>query len=123
MAAPWQDPVIRAILGGGFTLTSLSFAAFTFLYGALLSLRNDDWKDPRIRTYKQKLASAIYGTATAVGSATVVMMLAIFSLVTSSKTAAICTVCLALMIMLGLSAIAWNLAFDLFRARAKLQKS
>jgi hypothetical protein len=57
----WQDAVIKAIAGGGLPLVSLSFAAFTFLYGALLGLREENRLDPRIRTFKRKLAGAIYG--------------------------------------------------------------
>jgi hypothetical protein len=115
--ASWQDSVIKAIAGGGLSLVSLSFAGFTFLYGARLGLRDENRLDARVQNFKRKLAGAIYGTAIAVGCASTLVVLAFISLISGNKSVVIATMCLAVVILLGLSSIAWTLAIDLFLNR------
>lgn len=108
------EELVKEIADGGIALVSLAFAAFTFLYAALLTLKDEDSGDSRVQELRRKIKTALRSTAAAVTSSTVMTGLAFASLVTGNRAASVVTICLAGVILLGLSGVAWFLAHDVF---------
>jgi hypothetical protein len=110
----WEDPIIKGVAEGGLAIVSLGFAAFTFLYGSLLAI-----KDSGIATLKIKLRRALYATAGAVLLATVLSIIAFLSIGLQSPVLADIAIAVAVFVLLILSGITVYLAFDVYRGGKK----
>lgn len=118
LPAPTQpeDPVMKGVAEGGLAIVSLGFAAFTFLYGALIGLSGTG---DRVKTLKTKLRRALYATVFAVVSAAVLSVLAYISIEWKLRWVGDVAVALALIVLLVLSGVAVYMAVDVYRERAQ----
>lgn len=106
----WQDPILKGVSEGGLAIVSLGFAAFAFLYGSLLTV-----KDSTDRALKTKLRHALYGTAVAVVLATALSILAFVSIGIASSVLGFLAIALALGVLLLLAGMTAYLALDVYR--------
>lgn len=112
----WEEPVIKGVAEGGLALVSLGFAAFTFLYGALLSLRvSDEETDDRLKSLKTKLRRALYNTAVAVVLSAFLSVLAFVSVALERHILGFVAIALTIVVLVLLSGITGYLAFDVYR--------
>ena len=95
---------------------TLGFAAFTFLYGALIGLSGTG---DRVKTLMTKLRRALYATVFAVVSAAVLSVLAYISIEWKLRWVGDVAVALALIVLLVLSGVAVYMAVDVYRERAQ----
>lgn len=108
----WDDPLIKGVAEGGLSIVSLGFAAFTFLYGALLTLSGDE---ERVKKLKTKLRLALYATVLAIVSASVLALLAFASIAMKQPRLGDLAIWLAVFVLLLLSGIAVTMAVDVYR--------
>lgn len=108
----WEETVVKGVAEGGLSIVSLGFAAFTFLYGALLSLAGSD---ERVRALKTKLRMALYATAFAVVSGAGLAVLSFVALALESSRLGIAAIVLTLVVLTLLSGIAVTMAVDVYR--------
>jgi peptidoglycan/LPS O-acetylase OafA/YrhL len=107
---------MKGVAEGGLAIVSLGFAAFTFLYGALIGLSGTG---DRVKTLKTKLRRALYATVFAVVSAAVLSVLAYISIEWKLRWVGDVAVALALIVLLVLSGVAVYMAVDVYRERAQ----
>jgi hypothetical protein len=116
----WDDQLVKTLSGSGFSLVSLSFAAFTFLFGALVGLRND--KDEGLIEHfaelQTKLAIAIYWIAGTVIFASAITFLANISVAFQSRIVGLVAIFLAAMLLLAVPGLVLYLAQDIYKRRS-----
>lgn len=116
----WDDQLVKTLSSSGFSLVSLSFAAFTFLFGALVGLRND--KDEgfikHFAELQTKLAVAIYWIAGTVILAAAITFLANISVAFQSRIAGLVSIFLATILLLAIPGLVLYLAYDIYKRRS-----
>jgi hypothetical protein len=110
--ANWENPVLKGVAEGGLSIVSLGFAAFAFLYGALLTI-----KDSPDKSLKKRLRHALYGTAVAVVLATVASILAFASIGEANLVLGRWAIGLALIVLLLLAGMTAYLAVAVYYER------
>jgi hypothetical protein len=116
----WDDQLVKTLSGSGFSLVSLSFAAFTFLFGALVGLRNDkDQGDSQHFTELQtKLAFSVYWIAATVVVASAITFLANVAVAFQSRVAGLISISLAALLLLAIPGLVSYLAHDVYKRRS-----
>jgi hypothetical protein len=102
---------MKGVAEGGLSVVSLGFAAFTFLYGALIGLTGSD---ARVGELKKKLRRALYATVLAVVSAAILTVLAFVSIALQLSRLGDVAIALALFVLALLSGISIYLAADVY---------
>jgi hypothetical protein len=108
----WEETIVKGLAEGGPSLVALAFAAFTFLYGTLVVIQGEE---TRIKLLKKKLRTALYGTAIAVLSATLLSGAAFLSTGFESRTLGFVTIALALLIAAIICVITVVLGLDVLK--------
>jgi hypothetical protein len=109
--SPSENPIMKGVAEGGLSVVSLGFAAFTFLYGALIGLTGSD---ARVGELKKKLRRALYATVLAVVSAAILTVLAFVSIALQLSRLGDVAIALALFVLALLSGISIYLAADVY---------
>jgi hypothetical protein len=116
----WDDQLVKTLSGSGFSLVSLSFAAFTFLFGTLVGLRNDkDQGDSQhFAELQTKLAFSVYWVAATVVAASAITFLANVAVAFHNRVAGLVSISLAALLLLAISGLVSYLAYDVYRRRS-----
>ena len=111
---PWNvgEEIIKALAEGGLALVSLSFAAFTFLYASMLSIRERDERANELRT---KLRGSLYATGFTVVLSSGMTISAFSAMYWGGRVLTSVTIALPLIIVLVISGIAVYLAIDVYQ--------
>jgi hypothetical protein len=110
----WVQSVVKIIAEGGVALVSMAFAAFAFLYGALVAIIDSD---SQVTELRNQLRKALYGTAFAVILSTGLTILACFAMVFKLKSLGFIAIGVTVVILLVLSAVTSYLAYCVFREK------
>jgi len=110
----WVQSVVKIIAEGGGALVSMAFAAFAFLYGALVTMIDSD---SQVTELRNQLRRALYGTAFAVILSTGLTVLACFAMVLKVKSLGFIAIGVTVVILLLLSAVTSYLTYCVFRER------
>jgi hypothetical protein len=117
VAAPrWDEPIVKMLASSGFSLVSLAFAAFTFLFGALIGLRTDTGNE--YGEIKSKLAIAIYWIAGMVIAGAAITVLANLAIAFSWRAWGLISIGIACLLLLAIPSLVVFLAYDVFRRRS-----
>jgi hypothetical protein len=106
-----ENPILKGVAEGGLSIVSLGFAAFTFLYGALLTLSDADM---RARALKAKLRCALYATVFAVVSGAILSILAFVSIGLKISWPGDVAIALSVAVLIVLAGIAVYMAHDVY---------
>lgn len=104
--------LIKGVAEGGISIVALGFAAFTFLYVALLTVVGTD---QRIRDLKRKLRTSLYATLLAIVAASALSICAFTSIAYNNKVLSDVAIALALFVLLLLSGVASYITMDVYR--------
>jgi hypothetical protein len=116
----WDEQLVKTLSSSGFSLVSLSLAAFTFLYGALVGLRNDkdDGNRKHFAELQAKLAVAIYWIAGTVVLASTITFLANIDVAFQIRIAGLVSIFLAGLLLLAVPGLVLYLAHDIYKRRS-----
>jgi hypothetical protein len=114
----WDEGVVKTLASSGFSLVSLSFAAFTFLYGTLVGLRPTNPDPPiepnsKLQNQRRRIGRTLYAVAGTVLMASAITLLANVAVAFSFRWAGLLSIFLAMMLLLVVSAIPLYLLYDL----------
>jgi hypothetical protein len=107
----WAE-VIKIFAESGMALASLAFAAFTFLYASMLTIREST---PRANQLKSKLRHSLYATALTVALSATLTGCALGAMVSEKKILTVLTVALSVIVGVIISGIAIYLALDIYQ--------
>jgi hypothetical protein len=114
-AAPfskWEDPIVKGVAAAGLSMVSLGFAAFTFLFSALLGIRD---AGPELGNLRTKLRHALYGTAFLVLLAAILAVVASSSIAWGLPSLGLVSIVLAIMVLLVICSVTSYIAYHVYR--------
>ena len=110
----WDEAIVKIVAEGGLALMSLAFAAFAFLYGALVAIINSDSK---VGSLRKTLRYSLYGTAAAVILSMFLTILACIAEAFNLRWPGLFAIGLTLVVLLVLSAITVYLTKSVYGER------
>ncbi len=115
----WDELLVKTLASSGFSLVSLAFAAFTFLYGALIGLRNDADLNPgnAFAQIKSKLALSIYCITGTIIAASAITILANMAIALNSRLCGLISIGIAGLLLLAIPSLVIFLAHDVYKRR------
>lgn len=106
-----EDPIVKGVAEGGLAIVSLGFAAFTFLYTALLALKDDS----SATNLKTSLRRALYATAVSVLLSAALSVVAFMSIALENPILGKVAIGASIFVLALLCFVTVSLAWSVFR--------